>query len=62
MTPNWYGVNDHAVATTGVECRKDAGVVDESPAAYKPQAAVIWAQRANVEIVNELRQVLCVKG
>ncbi len=55
-------LDDHARATAGVECRKDAGVLDESPAAYKPIDAVMHAQRDLVDIVHELKQVLCVKG
>ena len=55
-------LEDHAKATEGVECRKDAGVLDESPAAYKPIDAVMAAQADLVEIVYELKQVLCVKG
>jgi tRNA-splicing ligase RtcB len=55
-------VDDHAKATAHVECRKDAEVVDESPAAYKPIEAVMEAQRDLVEIVHTLRQVVCVKG
>ena len=46
----------------GVECRKDAGVIDESPAAYKAIDAVMAAQADLVEIVHELKQVVCVKG
>jgi tRNA-splicing ligase RtcB len=55
-------LDDHAKATAGVECRKDEGVLDESPAAYKPIDAVMAAQQDLVEIVYELRQVVCVKG
>ncbi|MGG6345028.1 RtcB family protein [Stenotrophomonas indicatrix] len=55
-------VDDHAKATAHVECRKDAEVVDESPAAYKSIEAVMEAQRDLVEIVHTLRQVVCVKG
>lgn len=55
-------VEEHAKATAGVECRKDEGVLDESPAAYKPIDAVMAAQADLVEIVHELRQVVCVKG
>ncbi len=55
-------VDDHAKATAHVECRKDADVVDESPAAYKPIEAVMAAQADLVEIVHTLRQVVCVKG
>ncbi len=55
-------VADHEAATAGVECRKDAEVVDESPAAYKDIDAVMAAQRDLVEIAHTLKQVLCVKG
>jgi len=55
-------VEDHARATAHVECRKDADVVDESPAAYKPIDAVMAAQSDLVEIIHTLRQVVCVKG
>jgi tRNA-splicing ligase RtcB (3'-phosphate/5'-hydroxy nucleic acid ligase) len=48
--------------TQGVECRKDAGVLDEAPSAYKPIEAVMAQQEDLVEIVAELKQVLCVKG
>lgn len=53
---------EHREATAHVECRKDAGVVDESPAAYKDIDAVMAAQRDLVEVVHTLRQVVCVKG
>ena len=55
-------LEDHAAATAGVECRKDAGVLDESPAAYKDIDAVMEAQKDLVEIAHTLRQVVCVKG
>jgi tRNA-splicing ligase RtcB len=55
-------VEQHVHDTRGVECRKDAGVVDESPRAYKPIEAVMAAQDDLVEIVHTLRQVVCVKG
>ncbi|SEO15398.1 RtcB family protein [Actinacidiphila rubida] len=48
--------------TRGVECRKDSGVVDEIPGAYKPIDQVIDQQRDLVEIVAKLKQVVCVKG
>jgi RNA-splicing ligase RtcB len=41
---------------------KDAAVIDETPAAYKPIDAVMHAQRDLVEIVYTLKQVVCVKG
>lgn len=52
----------HAAATAHVECRKDAGVIDETPMAYKDIDAVMAAQADLVEIVHTLRQVVCVKG
>jgi len=48
--------------TAGVECRKDAGVIDEIPAAYKDVDAVMAHQSDLVEVVHTLKQVLCVKG
>ncbi|AXA92523.1 RtcB family protein [Massilia sp. YMA4] len=53
---------DQVKATAGVECRKDAGVVDEIPMAYKDIDAVMHAQRDLVEVVHTLKQVVCVKG
>jgi len=55
-------LDDHVKATAHVECRKDAEVIDESPAAYKSIDAVMAAQRDLVEVVHTLRQVVCVKG
>jgi tRNA-splicing ligase RtcB len=57
-----FSVADHIQATAGVECRKDAEVIDETPAAYKPITEVMHAQRDLVEILYTLRQVVCVKG
>ena len=57
-----FSLADHAEATKHVECRKDADVIDETPAAYKPIEAVMAAQADLVEIVHTLRQVVCVKG
>jgi tRNA-splicing ligase RtcB (3'-phosphate/5'-hydroxy nucleic acid ligase) len=57
-----FTVADHEAATAGVECRKDADVIDETPGAYKPIDDVMSAQRDLVEIVHTLRQVVCVKG
>src|SRR5262249_58751260 len=57
-----FTLADHEAATAGVECRKDADVIDETPGAYKPIGAVMEAQRDLVEIVHTLRQVVCVKG
>lgn len=55
-------LDDHIKATEGVECRKDEGMIDESPAAYKSIDAVMDSQTDLVKIVHTLRQVLCVKG
>lgn len=55
-------LEDHVAATEGVECRKDRGVLDESPAAYKDIDAVMSSQTDLVEVVHQLKQVLCVKG
>ena len=57
-----FTLADHAAATEGVECRKDAEVIDETPGAYKPIDAVMAAQTDLVEVVAELRQLVCVKG
>ncbi|HEY5658386.1 MAG TPA: RtcB family protein [Myxococcota bacterium] len=57
-----FSLEEHAAATRGVECRKDAAVLDETPGAYKPIDAVMAAQRDLVEVVHTLRQVVCVKG
>src|SRR4030095_4998065 len=57
-----FTVADHVAATAGVECRKDAGVIDETPAAYKAIDAVMEAQSDLVDIVYRLRQIVCVKG
>ncbi len=57
-----FTVEDHARATEGVECRKDADVIDETPAAYKDIDAVMAAQTDLVEVVHTLKQIVCVKG
>jgi tRNA-splicing ligase RtcB len=53
---------EHLQDTAGVECRKDEGVIDETPRAYKPIEAVMAAQADLVEIVHTLKQIVCVKG
>ena len=53
---------DLAEQTQGIECRKDGGVVDEIPAAYKDIDQVMAHQRDLVEVVHTLRQVVCIKG
>jgi len=57
-----FSVKDHVRATEGVECRKDAAVIDETPMAYKSIDDVMNAQSDLVDIVHTLRQVVCVKG
>ncbi len=57
-----FTLADHAEATKGVECRKDEGVLDETPMAYKAIESVMKAQADLVEIVHTLKQVVCVKG
>lgn len=55
-------LDEHIVATKGVECRKDKSVIDETPAAYKPIEQVMKAQDDLVEVMYTLKQVVCVKG
>lgn len=57
-----FTLDDLAEQTRGVECRKDRGVLDEIPGAYKDLDDVIAAQRDLVEVVARLTTLLCVKG
>ncbi|MEV7612916.1 RtcB family protein [Streptomyces sp. NPDC089799] len=57
-----FSARDLAEQTRGVECRKDAGVVDEIPGAYKSIDQVIHQQTDLVQVVAKLKQVICVKG
>jgi tRNA-splicing ligase RtcB len=57
-----FTLDDLIAQTEGVECRKDEGVIDEIPGAYKPIQQVMNQQADLVEIVATLKQVLCVKG
>lgn len=57
-----FTVKDHEKATAGVECRKDADVIDETPRSYKNIEDVMRAQADLVEVVHTLKQVVCVKG
>jgi len=57
-----FTIDDHIKATEGVECRKDADVIDETPQSYKDIDAVMAAQSDLVEIVATLKQILCIKG
>jgi tRNA-splicing ligase RtcB len=55
-------LEQHARDTANIECRKDAGILDESPGAYKPLDAVMKAQEDLVEVVHRLKPLVCVKG
>ncbi|MDL4777080.1 MULTISPECIES: RtcB family protein [Thermomonosporaceae] len=57
-----FTVDDLIAQTEGVECRKDGGVLDEIPGAYKDLESVMAAQSDLVEVVAHLRQLVCVKG
>lgn len=57
-----FTVEDLQAQTAGIECRKDAGVLDEIPSAYKSIDVVMDNQKDLVEIVAQLRQIMCVKG
>ena len=57
-----FSCEDLARQTEGIECRKDAGVVDEIPGAYKPIGEVIEKSSDLVEVVARLKQIVCVKG
>jgi len=57
-----FDTSDLAAQTAGVECRKDSGVIDEIPGAYKDINEVIAAQVDLVEVVTRLQTLLCVKG
>lgn len=57
-----YTVADLELQTAGVECRKDAGVLDEIPGAYKDIDQVMANQDDLVKVVRKLKQVMCVKG
>jgi tRNA-splicing ligase RtcB len=57
-----FTLDDLIHQTQGIECRKDAGVLDEIPGAYKPIEAVMTNQADLVDVVATLKQVICVKG
>ena len=57
-----FSADDLVRQTDGVECRKDAGVVDEIPGAYKDIDEVMANQADLVDVVHTLKQVVCVKG
>ncbi len=57
-----FTVDELEAQTEGVECRKDKGVIDEIPSAYKDIDEVMANQTDLVEVVHTLKQVLCIKG
>ena len=57
-----FSIADLITQTEGVECRKDEAVIDEIPASYKDIDQVMANQTDLVEVVHQLKQVLCVKG
>ncbi len=57
-----FSVDDLVQQTQGIECRKDKGVIDEIPSAYKSIEEVMNQQADLVEVVATLKQVVCVKG
>ncbi len=57
-----FSVGDLQRQTAGVECRKDRGVLDEAPKAYKNIEQVMAAQSDLVEVITELKQIICIKG
>jgi RNA-splicing ligase RtcB len=57
-----FSIGDLETQTEGVICRKDKGVLDEIPGAYKDIGEVMANQSDLVEVVHTLKQVLCVKG
>ena len=57
-----FSQDDLIQQTQGIECRKDAGVIDEIPSAYKDIDQVMANQSDLIEIVHTLKQILCIKG
>lgn len=57
-----YSEEDVVKQTSGVECRKDRGIIDEIPAVYKDIDQVMSHQSDLVEVVHTLKQIVCVKG
>ena len=57
-----FSVSDLVEQTKNVICRKDKGVLDEIPGAYKDIDEVMQNQTDLVEVVHTLKQVICVKG
>jgi tRNA-splicing ligase RtcB len=57
-----FTVADLEEQTKGIECRKDAGVLDEIPAAYKDIDQVMENQKDLVQVTSTLHQLMCIKG
>lgn len=57
-----FNAKDLESQTAGVECRKDTGVIDEIPLAYKDIDKVMENSKDLVEVVAQLKQILCIKG
>lgn len=57
-----FTIDELKAQTDGVECRKDKGVMDEIPSAYKDIDTVMANQSDLVEVVHTLKQVMCIKG
>lgn len=57
-----FTIDELKAQTDGVECRKDKGVIDEIPGAYKDIDEVMANQTDLVEVVHTLKQVMCIKG
>lgn len=58
----FFTIEDLKEQTKNVECRKDDGVLDEIPSAYKDIDSVMENQSDLVEIVAQLKQIMCIKG
>lgn len=57
-----FTLDDLQTQTAGIECRKDEGVLDEIPSAYKDIDEVMANQNDLVEVIAQLKQILCIKG
>jgi len=57
-----FTLKDHEASVQGIECRRDHDIIDETPRAYKSIDDVMEAQKDLVEVVHEIKQVVCIKG
>lgn len=57
-----FTLEDLQLQTVGVECRKDEGVIDEIPSAYKDIDMVMENQKDLVRVISQLKQFMCIKG